>query len=89
MELTQEAMAAALADPKEKLKTTIAAVEALARRKCQCGATKQPKRSFCGRCFARLSPELKGRLYLPVGRGYEEAWKDALKHLKGEPNDAE
>jgi hypothetical protein len=84
MELTQETTGAAPADRKEKLKTTIAAVEALARRKCQCGAVKQPKRSFCGRCFARLSRELKERLYQPVGRGYEAAWQDALKYLKGE-----
>jgi len=83
MESTQEPMAAAQADPKEKLKTTISALEALNRTKCQCGARKQPKRSFCGRCFAQLSPELKGGLYLPVGRGYEEAWKDALAYLQG------
>jgi hypothetical protein len=84
MESTQETIPIPPADPKEKLKTTIAAVEALNRRKCQCGATKQPKRTFCGRCFARLPRELKQDLYQPVGRGYEEAWKHALKHLKGE-----
>jgi hypothetical protein len=81
--MTQETNVAAPAVTKEKLKTTIAALEALNRTKCQCGARKQPKRSFCGRCFARLSPELKGRLYSPVGRGYEEAWKESLAYLQG------
>jgi len=68
---------------KEKLKTAVAAVEALNRTKCQCGAKKQSKRTFCARCFARLSPELQRRLYSPVGRGYEEAWKKSLAQLQG------
>jgi hypothetical protein len=83
MEITEQTTEAAPADPKEKLRTTIAAVEALVRRRCQCGAGKRSKRSFCERCFARLPREVKERLYSPVGRGYEEAWLHALKHLKG------
>jgi hypothetical protein len=81
--MTQETTESAPADLKAKLRITIAAVEALARRRCQCGAGKQPKRSFCGRCFARLPRELKERLYQPVGRGYEAAWQDALAYLQG------
>lgn len=82
--MTQQLIEAAPADPKEKLKTTIAAVEALNRRKCQCGAVKQPKLTFCERCFARLPREVKDALYQRVGKGYEEAWNHALKHLRGE-----
>jgi hypothetical protein len=88
MEITEQTnfdtLDATPADPKEKLRTTIAAVEALARRRCQCGAGKIPKRSFCDRCFARLPRDLKDALYSPIGKGYEEAWQHALKHLKGE-----
>lgn len=50
---------------------------------CQCGLSKQSRRSFCYTCFKRL-PEFKQKaLFQRFGEGYEEAYDDAVKWLNG------
>lgn len=50
--------------------------------KCRCGNRKQIGRSFCGRCYYRLSKPMRNALYLPIGKGYEQAFRDACEALK-------
>ena len=48
-----------------------------------CSRKKVYKRSFCMDCFRKLSPRMQERLYLPFGKGYCSAFRDALRQLSG------
>lgn len=49
-----------------------------------CGGVKKARMSHCGRCYHKLPQWLKRKLYSRFGEGYEEAYEDSLKILKGE-----
>lgn len=49
---------------------------------CLCGREKLPRKSFCGRCYHALPGDLKPRLYLRLGGGYEEAFEEAHRWLE-------
>lgn len=48
-----------------------------------CDDVKVPGRSFCRTCYGRLPTRLKKSLYDLVGHGYEAAFAESLKRLKG------
>jgi hypothetical protein len=48
-----------------------------------CGGFKRPGFSHCSKCYYKLSVQIRKRLYLRVGNGYEEAFEESLKVLKG------
>lgn len=48
---------------------------------CQCGRTKQTRRSFCYQCYASLPPVKQKALFQKFGQGYEQAYDDALLWL--------
>lgn len=48
---------------------------------CRCGAPKKTRQSFCRTDFFRLSLNLRSRLHMKFGEGYEEAFTDALTVL--------
>ena len=56
-------------------------VSELAGEICRCGGKKQPKKTFCAKCYYRLPKELRGRLYQRMGDGYEVAYGQAVKYL--------
>lgn len=47
-----------------------------------CGGKKKPRNTLCGGCYFILAPSQRAALYHRVGEGYEEAFADAMKHLK-------
>lgn len=47
-----------------------------------CSGVKDTRKTFCGSCYRRCSPETKTNLYRLLGKGYEEAVEQALKELK-------
>lgn len=64
--------------------TTNELVQELRGVKCQCGAKKQPRKTFCGACYYSLTVTQQRALYRLVGNGYEEAYANAIKSLRGE-----
>jgi hypothetical protein len=50
--------------------------------KCACGAEKQVRRSFCGRCYYALTEEHRRDLYQRMGSGYEAAYDAAIAALR-------
>lgn len=50
--------------------------------KCACGAKKQVRRSFCGRCYYALTEEQRRDLYQRMGDGYEAAHDAAIESLR-------
>lgn len=57
---------------------------------CRCGETKVRGQSFCPRCFYRLTKLLRQRIRQHFGKGYEQAYRDAVEELgeakrKGRP----
>lgn len=51
---------------------------------CRCGARKTARRTFCVKCYLRLSPPQRRALYRLFGEGYEEAYVDAVASLETE-----
>ena len=62
-------------------KETMFYMKGLASEKCHCGAYKAKGRSFCFKCYHLLPESLKGRIWLRIGNGYEEAYDAAAKFL--------
>lgn len=56
---------------------------------CQCGRRKKPGQSLCLTCFKRLPLDLRKRLYLRIGQGYEAAYETAVLLLSKEPDEDE
>lgn len=50
--------------------------------KCRCGKSKARGKSFCYSCWQKLPPNQRGRLYNPVGQGYEAAYEWAVSILE-------
>jgi len=48
---------------------------------CRCGKPKQPKQTFCRKCYFSLPEEKRQALYSRVGEGYAEAYEDAICEL--------
>jgi len=48
---------------------------------CLCGNTKKKGHSFCWNCFSSLSVSMQNSLYKQIGKGYEEAFEEAVKWL--------
>lgn len=48
---------------------------------CRCGVPKQPRQTFCRKCYYALSRPEQKALYKLVGKGYEEAYQNAVRHL--------
>lgn len=44
---------------------------------CRCGNPKEPKRTFCRKCYYRLPERLRVALYRRIGEGYEQARDEA------------
>lgn len=60
-------------------------VDSLASTECPaCANMKKVKQSFCLKCYTDLSLRLRGCLYRRIGKGYEEAHRDAMAHLGAE-----
>lgn len=57
-------------------------IDALMSNECACGKTKQPKKSFCYRCYKALPRDMQRDLYRRIGNGYEEAFEEAVKYLE-------
>jgi hypothetical protein len=49
---------------------------------CQCGNYKKSGNSFCYNCYSSLPNDLQKSLYSRFGNGYEEAYEEAIEHLK-------
>jgi hypothetical protein len=47
-----------------------------------CGGVKEPKRTFCRKCYYSLPPRLRKALYARVGAGYAEAYDEARAFLR-------
>ncbi len=47
-----------------------------------CGRRKRAKRSLCAACYHNLPRDMRNALYLGFGDGYEEAFADAMQHLR-------
>lgn len=58
-------------------------IDELISEECQCGGEKKSRKSFCWQCFNALPMELQRRIYLPMHKGYEEAYEEAVAHLEG------
>lgn len=56
-------------------------IDELAGGTCRCGKAKKAMQSFCKRCYFKLPPRLRTNLYERVGRGYEQAYEQAIEHL--------
>jgi hypothetical protein len=70
-----------LVDLAEQL-TTRRLLESLKSERCPaCGEGKFSRHTFCGRCYRRLSSQLKTRLYARIDSGYDRAVAAAMKHL--------
>ncbi len=54
---------------------------------CRCGANKQPRNTFCQRCFYTLPKEKRNDLYKRIGAGYEEAYEAACEFLNARAKD--
>ena len=48
---------------------------------CFCGKTKKARFSFCYGCYMSLPNEMQRALWRPFGRGYEEAYEEAVQWL--------
>jgi hypothetical protein len=48
---------------------------------CRCGSDKVSKQTFCRACYFRLPRYLRGNLYNLFGKGYEEAYREAIRIL--------
>ena len=57
-------------------------IEELESTECQCGAGKKRMKPFCYCCFLKLPQDIQVRLYSGIGRGYEEAFEEAIKFLE-------
>ena len=53
----------------------------LAGNRCQCGATKKERLTFCIRCHFKLPKEMRLALHQQIGKGYEEAYHAAISRL--------
>ena len=49
---------------------------------CQCGKPKTSGNSFCHACWRSLSRAMQIALYKRFGYGYEQAYAEALAHLR-------
>jgi hypothetical protein len=49
---------------------------------CFCGGTKEPKRSFCQRCFSLLPIKLQRGLYQMLSEGYAEHYDSCKDWLR-------
>ncbi len=50
---------------------------------CQCGRTKKSRMSFCYSCYRSLPRDIQRALYARIGKGYEEAYEEAVDCLSG------
>jgi hypothetical protein len=66
---------------KKKMKDQEFYISELRSEECQCGKTKKSKMSLCFQCYSSLPKEMQRDLYRPLGRGYEEAYDNAVKLL--------
>lgn len=57
-------------------------LEELKGEECQCGKYKKSGNSFCYGCYSSLPNNLQRSLYRRFGNGYEEAYEEAIEHLK-------
>jgi hypothetical protein len=48
---------------------------------CQCGRHKKIRFSFCWPCYNTLPGYLQSGLYQDMGKGYEEAYEEAVEWL--------
>jgi hypothetical protein len=60
-----------------------ALVAQLASTECMCGDPKDPRRTFCRRCYYRLPPRMRSALYQNLSEGYEQAVDEAEAFLRG------
>ena len=51
---------------------------------CRCGQEKIVEKAFCYPCFKNLPLNLQEPLYRFIGRGFEQAYDEALEYLKGD-----
>ena len=56
-------------------------VRELAGTRCRCGSSKTAKRTFCSRCYYSLPISNRNAIYRRIGRGYEEAYLEAVELL--------
>lgn len=57
-------------------------VRELAGNRCQCGARKIERQSFCERCYFKLPKGMRLALYGLIGQGYEEAYQAAISRIR-------
>lgn len=57
-------------------------VKELAGLECRCGNPKEPRQTFCRKCYYRLPPRMRSALYQRLGEGYAEAHDEAAGFLK-------
>ena len=57
-------------------------VRQLASFECVCTAAKDPRRTFCRKCYYSLPPRMRSALYQRLGQGYEQAVDEAEAFLK-------
>lgn len=67
-----------------KQKTAREHIDELMGNQCQCGRSKQPRMTFCRRCYFRLPQAMRHALYQPVGGGYAQAYQAASDYLRHE-----
>lgn len=46
-----------------------------------CARRKKSRQTFCGKCYFRLTPDLRSALYRLIGAGYEQAFAAAKAFL--------
>lgn len=65
----------------QKRKDRLFYIDELRSDECQCGRRKKPGHPLCGTCYFELPKDMRRDLWLPVGRGYEEAYDSAVQYL--------
>jgi hypothetical protein len=55
----------------------------LASLECLCGSPKEPRRTFCRKCYYKLPPRMRQALYHKLHEGYLEARDEAAAFLRG------
>ncbi len=55
--------------------------------RCHCGAKKWEREPFCAGCYRELSPETKESLRRKFGKGFETAFRVAVREIAGEKSE--
>ena len=56
---------------------------------CRCGRTKKANQTFCSKCYYALPEAMRLALCRRLGSGYEEAYDEAVRELRGDDPHAE